>query len=368
MIKFLDLLKINQLHEKEIKDAMNKIFDSGWYIQGEAYKTFENDYASFCGAKHCIGVANGLDALILIIRAYKELGVFSEGDEVIVPSNTYIASILAISENDLVPVLVEPDVRTFNIDPVNIEARITKRTKAILPVHLYGQLADMNAINEIAKKYNLKVIEDAAQSQGASLKGKRAGNWGDAAGHSFYPGKNLGALGDAGAITTNDDELASVLRAICNYGSHKKYLNQYKGVNSRLDELQAAVLSVKLKYLDAENDKRRQIAKIYLDKITNPAIVLPAFPSDELSHVWHLFVVRVEDRQHFQEYLTSNSIQSVIHYPIPPHKQEAYVEWKDEAYPISESLHQQVISIPMSPVMDDDSIFQLIECLNGYIK
>lgn len=366
MIKFLDLLKINQLHEKEIKDAMNSIFDSGWYIQGEAYKAFENNYASFCGTKHCIGVANGLDALILTIRAYKELGRFSEGDEVIVPSNTYIASILAVSENGLVPVLVEPDIRTFNIDPANIEAKITKRTKAILPVHLYGQLADMKAINEIARKYDLKVIEDAAQSQGASLEGRRAGSWGDAAGHSFYPGKNLGALGDAGAITTNDDELATVLRAICNYGSHKKYLNQYKGVNSRLDELQAAVLSVKLKYLDAENDKRRQIAKTYLNKITNPAIVLPAYPTGELSHVWHLFVVRVEDRQHFQEYLTSNTIQSVIHYPIPPHKQEAYKEWNNHSYPVSERIHEEVLSLPLSPVMEEYMIEAVIDCLNNY--
>lgn len=368
MIKFLDLLKVNQQHESEIKAAMVAVFDSGWYIQGKSYKAFEAAYAAYCGAKYCIGVANGLDALILIIRAYKELGVFKEGDEILVPSNTYIASILAVSENGLVPVLVEPDILTYNIDPTKIAEKITAKTKAILPVHLYGQLADMKAINLIASQHGLKVIEDAAQSQGArDSDGKVAGNIGDAAGHSFYPGKNLGALGDAGAITTNDDQLAEVLRSISNYGSEKKYYNQYQGVNSRLDELQAAVLSVKLPYLDAENEYRRTVVSRYANEIKNEHITLPVLPGNSFSHVWHLFVIRVKDRAHFQDYLTNNNIQSVIHYPVPPHKQQAYKLWNEQHYPISELIHNEVISLPVSPVMSEADITTVIDILNSYV-
>ena len=365
MIKFLDLYKINQQCKNDLTEAFEQILDSGWYIQGKATNQFEQQYANYCGVKHCIGVANGLDALILIFRAYKELGILADGDEVIVPSNTYIASILSISANNLKPVLVEPDIRTYNLDPALIEKKITQRTKAILPVHLYGQLCDMEAINVIAKKYNLKVVEDSAQSHGARLNGKLAGNLSDAAGFSFYPGKNLGALGDAGAITTNDDELAASLRALANYGSHKKYENLYKGVNSRLDELQAALLSVKLKYLDTETDKRREVANQYLTLITNDRITLPAVKNPD-AHVWHLFVIRTDDRNDFQKYLLENNIQTVIHYPIPPHKQQAYSEWNDLIYPISEQIHQHILSLPLSPVMIQLDIDRVIEVVNSY--
>lgn len=366
MIKFLDLLKVNQQHEAEIKKAMNDVFDSGWYIHGESVARFEKSYASYCGSKHCIGVANGLDALILILRAYKELGVMNEGDEVIVPANTYIASILAISANKLTPVLVEPDPKTFNLDAAKVEEHITPRTKAILTVHLYGQLSAMDQLNQIAQKHNLKVIEDSAQSHGATAtNGRRAGNLGDAAGHSFYPGKNLGALGDGGAVTTNDDELATCIRALANYGSHKKYHNIYQGVNSRLDELQAAVLDVKLKYLDAENEKRRSIARCYLDNIKNSRVELPLW-DDSNSHVFHLFVVRVKNREAFQQYLTENDIQTVIHYPIPPHKQNAYPSWNELSLPITEAIHEEVISLPMSPVMSDEEVAQVVSVVNAW--
>jgi len=366
MIKFLDLLKVNQLHEAEIKKAMNDVFDSGWYIHGESVSRFEKNYAAYCGTKHCIGVANGLDALILILRAYKELGIMSDGDEVIVPANTYIASILSISANNLVPVLVEPDAKTFNLDPAKVEEHITPKTKAILTVHLYGQLSEMEQLNQIAQKHNLKVIEDSAQSHGAMLaNGNRAGSLGDAAGHSFYPGKNLGALGDGGAVTTNDDELASCIRALANYGSHKKYHNIYQGVNSRLDEMQAAILDVKLKGLDAENEHRREVARYYLANIKNPKVSLPAWDGSN-NHVFHIFVVRVENRVEFQEYLTSNGIQTVIHYPIPPHKQNAYASWNSLSFPITEAIHEEVISLPMSPVMTDAEIKSVVEVVNRY--
>jgi dTDP-4-amino-4,6-dideoxygalactose transaminase len=365
MIKFLDLYKINQQHKEELKKAFERVLDSGWYIMGNELKTFENNFAVYCSTKHAIGVANGLDALILILRAYKELGVMADGDEVLVPSNTYIASILAISANNLVPILVEPDLDTYNIDPALIESKITARSKAILPVHLYGQLADMKQINSIAKKYNLKVVEDCAQSHGATMGGIMAGNFGDAAGFSFYPGKNLGALGDGGAITTNDDQLAATIRALLNYGSHKKYENLYKGINSRLDELQAALLSVKLNNLDNETERRRSVAEKYIQKINNPRIKLPSVKQPR-AHVWHLFVVKVEDRTGFQKYLDNNGIQSMIHYPIPPHKQAAYREWNDLSYLISEKIHNEVISLPMSPVLEDDEINSVIRILNAY--
>jgi dTDP-4-amino-4,6-dideoxygalactose transaminase len=365
MIKFLDLQKINAQYKEELVKAFTKVLDSGWYIMGDELKQFEQDFAAYCGVKHAIGVANGLDALILIIRAYKELGVFKNDDEIIVPSNTYIASILAISANGLIPVLVEPDINTYNIDPLLIEKKITLRTKAILPVHLYGQLCDMPAIMEIASKYTLKVIEDCAQAHGAIFKDKKAGNWGDAAGFSFYPGKNLGALGDAGAITTNDDEVANCLRALLNYGSHLKYQNLYKGINSRLDELQAAILNVKLKFLDNETSTRRAIAHRYLREITNPKITLPIVTND-LAHVWHLFVVRTDDRNDLQNYLTKNGIQTVIHYPIPPHKQEAYRDWNNENFPISEIIHKSIISLPLSPIMPSIEVNEVILALNAF--
>ena len=366
MIKFLDLLKVNQVYEAEIKAAMNLVFDSGWYIQGESLKRFEANYAGYCGVSHCIGVANGLDALTLILRAYKELGYLKEGDEVLVPSNTYIASILAISENRLKPVLVEPNEFTFNLDPLNLEKMVTDKTRAILPVHLYGQLCAMDEISAFAAKYNLLVIEDAAQSQGAMYKnGKRAGSLGHAAGHSFYPGKNLGALGDAGAVTTSNDELASVIRAIANYGSHKKYHNLFKGPNSRLDELQAAILNEKLTGLDRDNEKRRAVANHYLNGITNPSLTLPFYSGGD-EHVFHTFVVRVDVREQFQSYLTANEIQTVIHYPIPPHKQEAYKEWNEMNLPISEMLHKQVISLPISPVITEEEVGQVIDVINRF--
>jgi dTDP-4-amino-4,6-dideoxygalactose transaminase len=365
MISFLDLHKINEQYRPAIDNAIKEVLDSGWYIMGDKLITFEKEYASFCGTKHCIGVANGLDALILILRAYKELGKIQDGDEVLVPANTYIASILAISENDLVPVLVEPNLISYNIDPLKIEALISERTKAILPVHLYGQVADMTIINQIAKKHNLIVIEDSAQAHGAILNGKKAGNLGDASGFSFYPGKNLGALGDGGAITTNDDVLAECLFALRNYGSQKKYVNKFKSVNSRLDELQAAILSVKLKGLMEDTKKRQEIAIYYNQNILNKKLILPEWKHIE-NHVFHLYVVRTKDRNHLQNYLFANNIQTVIHYPTPPHKQEAYKEWNKYTLSITEQIHNEVISIPISPIMEQIEIDKVIEILNKY--
>lgn len=365
MIQFLNLKGINAQYRAELIEACTKVIDSGWYIQGNEHKEFEKEFAEYCGTKHAIGVANGLDALILILRAYKELGVMNNGDEVIVPSNTYIASILAISQNDLVPVLVEPDINTYLIDPTKIEAKITSKTKAILPVHLYGQTCQMDKINEIAKKYNLKVIEDSAQSHGAHFGNKRSGNLGDASGFSFYPGKNLGALGDGGAVTTNDDELAQAVRALGNYGSHKKYENLYKGINSRLDEIQAAMMRVKLKYLDEETRKRKEIATCYLQNIKNKNIILPTVTCKD-HHVWHLFVIRTQKRSELQKYLADNGIQTLIHYPIPPHKQVAYLEWNSESYPISEQIHDEVLSLPISGVQSLDDTMKIIKILNEF--
>lgn len=365
MIPFLDLKSINAQYREELLAACAGVIDSGWYIQGNEHKAFEKEFADYCGAKHCIGVANGLDALVLILRAYKELGVMQDGDEVIVPANTYIASILAISENGLVPVLVEPSPESFLIDPVNIAAKITPRTKAILPVHLYGQTCEMDAINAIARTHGLKVIEDSAQSHGACFGDKRSGNLGDASGFSFYPGKNLGALGDGGAVTTNDDELARTIRALGNYGSHKKYENLYKGINSRLDEIQAAMLRVKLKYLDDETQKRRAIASCYLENIKNDKIILPTARKDD-NHVWHLFVIRTQSRDELQHYLTQKGVQTLIHYPIPPHQQAAYQEWNTQNYPISEKIHRDVLSLPISGIQNLDDTMAIIKILNDY--
>jgi dTDP-4-amino-4,6-dideoxygalactose transaminase len=365
-IKFLDLYALNQQRKVELMEAYERVLDSGWYILGKEVEQFEKAFASYCGVKHAIGVANGLDALSLIIQGYKTLGVFKEGDEIIVPANTYIASILAISANGLKPILVEPDLLTYCINPAAIEAKITSRTVAILPVHLYGRLCDMKSIQQIAEKFKLKIIEDSAQSQGAfDAQGNRAGNLGDASGFSFYPGKNLGALGDAGGVTTNDDELATVIRTLLNYGSQKKYHNDYKGVNSRLDELQAAILGVKLKYLDQENEARRTAAAVYLNGISNPNVVLPENKLDG-SHVWHLFVVRVGNRDVFQQYLSDNGIQTVIHYPIPPHKQKAYKEFNSDSYPITEKIHDEVISLPIYPGIPSQQLDVIVEKINSF--
>lgn len=370
MIEFLNLKEITRRDKKALMLAFERVLDSGWFVLGESEKLFEEEFAEYCGVKNCIGVANGLDALILIMEAYKQSGFMKDGDEVLVPSNTYIASILAVSKAGLVPVLVEPDINTYLIDEKLIEDKITPKTKAILPVHLYGRLCNMNGIMMIAKKHNLKVIEDCAQSHGASLNGIKCGNWGDAAGFSFYPGKNLGALGDAGAVTTNDDQLAQTIMALRNYGSHKKYENLYLGINSRLDEIQAAFLSVKLKRLENDNAIRRKIAQYYIDNINNDLIELPySKPTnikDLQSHVWHVFAVRTVDRERFQKYLLDNEIQTVIHYPIAPHKQHAYAELNNDSYPISEKIHEQVISLPISPVMREEEYKKVAEISNGY--
>lgn len=371
MIPFLDLKGINAQYREELIQAVTDVIDSGWYVQGTQVKAFEQEFADYCGTKHCIGVANGLDALILILRAYKELGKLKEGDEVIVPANSYIASILAITENRLKPILVEPNVHTYNLDPSLIEQAITPNTKVILAVHLYGQLADMPAMNAIAKKHNLLVIEDSAQAHGAQIDGRKAGNWGDASGFSFYPGKNLGALGDAGAVTTNDDQLAQTIRALGNYGSHKKYKNLYQGVNSRLDEMQAALLRVKLKHIDVETQRRREIAVAYTYGIKNSAINLPLTKqnltlADLENHALHLYVIRTQQREKLQAYLTEQGIQTLIHYPIAPHHQQAYKKWANQSYPITEAIHNEVLSLPISPIMTDDEVKHVIQKINEY--
>ena len=382
MIKFLDLQKINAQYAEELKQAATEVIDSGWYLVGERVKLFEINLASYIGVKHAIGVANGLDALRLILKAWIEMGVMQEDDEVIVPANTYIASILAITDNRLKPVLVEPDINSYNLDISLIEQHITPRTKAIMVVHLYGQVCWSEELETIAQKHNLKIIEDNAQAIGA-IQGERrkenverkTGSLGHAAGFSFYPGKNLGALGDGGAVTTNDDKMAEMVRALANYGSTKKYVNDYQGLNSRLDEIQAAFLNIKLKYLDAENQHRREIAQYYCENIQNTDIVLPVSPDffnipqltpKHLSHVWHLFVIRHPNRDALQKYLTENGIQTLIHYPIPPHKQMAYKEWNDLSLPITEKIHNEVLSLPISPVMTKDEAFACIELLNHF--
>ena len=362
VIPFLDLKKLNLRYEEVLMSRMREVLHSGWYILGQEVNKFERDFAEYCGTNYCIGVANGLDALELIIHGY---GI-GKGDEVIVPSNTYIATILAISSNGATPVLVEPNIRTYNIDPYKIEEKITSKTKAIMVVHLYGQACNMDPILEIAKKYNLKVIEDCAQSHGAIYKGKRTGNLGDAAAFCFYPGKNLGALGDAGAITTNDEELSRKLVALRNYGSNKKYHNIYKGYNSRLDELQAPILREKLMYLDEDNKYRRSIAAYYLKNISNKNIVLPLVENGTLSHVWHIFVIRVKEREKFIQFMDEKKIQTLIHYPIPPHKQEAYKEWSNMSFPISEQIHSEVVSIPISPVLDMNDVEYITEAINDF--
>ena len=365
MIKFLDLEKVTASHGKEINEAVTRVVNSGWYLQGKENEKFEKNFARYIGTDYAIGCGNGLDALYWILKAYIEMGVMKPGDEVIVPANTYIASILAITDNGLVPVLVEPDIKTYQIDPYRIEEAITTKTKAIMIVHLYGQNAYTEKIGEICKKYNLKLIEDNAQAHGCSYQGRKTGSLGDAAGHSFYPGKNLGALGDAGAVTTNDKELADTVRSLANYGSQKKYVFKYKGRNSRLDEIQAAVLDVKLKYLDEDNEKRRHVARRYINEINNPEIILPQV-EDWDSHVFHIFPIRTKNRDKLQQYLTDNGIQTNIHYPIPPHKQECYKEWNDRSYPITELIHAEEISLPMSSVMEEEEISKVISDINDF--
>lgn len=365
MIDFLSLKDINQKYRDELVAACSRVIDSGWYICGNELLQFEKEFTQFCGTEYCIGVANGLDALTLTLRAWMEQGKLKEGDEVLVPANTYIASILAISANGLTPVLVEPDAQTFNLSPANAKAAITAKTKAMLPVHLYGQLADMPALLEIAEQHQLLVLEDAAQAHGASIDGRKAGNWGHAAGFSFYPGKNLGALGDAGAITTNDAELAQTLRALRNYGSHEKYKNLFKGVNSRLDEIQAAMLRVKLQYLDQDTQHRRVLADIYRHHIHNHAVQLPQC-SLAGQHVWHLFVIRTAHRTALQQHLASQGIQTLIHYPIPPHQQQVYQEWNARSYPLTERLHQEVLSLPMGPTLTEDEAMQVVAAVNSF--
>jgi dTDP-4-amino-4,6-dideoxygalactose transaminase len=409
MIKFLDIQKITESFEPELSQAIQRVIKRGWFLLGEEVAAFDKEYSTYIGAKHCIGVANGIDALRLILKAYIEMGVMQEGDEVIVPANTYIATILAITDNRLKPVLVEPDINTYNIDISLIEQHITSRTKAIMVVHLYGQASWSEQLEAIAKKYNLKIIEDNAQAAGAcyvpefqssrvSESGnkiktlrhwnpetmKRTGSLGDAAGHSFYPGKNLGALGDGGAVTTDDDELATIVRAMANYGSSKKYINEYKGLNSRLDEIQAAVLRVKLPRLDEDNARRREIAGYYFNNITNPEIILPnnrqptadnSQPqpgvnlspfSFNLSHVWHLFVIRHPERDRLQQYLTDNGIQTLIHYPVPPHKQSAYREWNSLSFPVTEKIHREVLSLPVSQLMEETEAMKVTEIINKF--
>jgi dTDP-4-amino-4,6-dideoxygalactose transaminase len=372
MIKFLDLQKINAQYAAELKQAAAEVIDSGWFLMGDRLSKFEKELAHYVGATHAIGIANGLDALRLILKAYIELGVMSAGDEVIVPANTYIASILAISDNNLTPVLVEPNVKTFNLDLDLIEQYITPKTKAIMVVHLYGQVCWSDELVALAKKHNLKIIEDNAQAIGAECSGIKSGNLGDAAGFSFYPGKNLGALGDAGAVTTCDAVLAEQVRALGNYGSKKKYVNEYKGLNSRLDEIQAAFLSVKLTHIDRENQYRRELAALYLNGIINPKIQLP-FPNNanftsqhNAEHVWHLFVVRCKQRDKLQAYLTENGIQTLIHYPIPPNKQSAYKELNQLDFPITNTMHDEVLSLPLSPVLSSDEVASVIQALNSF--
>lgn len=366
MIPFLDLKAINDRFEGAFKEQFQQFLDTGYYVLGNSVTSFEQDFANYCGTKHCMGVGNGLDALRLILEGYKVLHKLEEGDEVLVAANTFIATIIAIKQAGLIPVLVEAEAETYNFDLNDLEAKISIKTKAIMPVHLYGQLAPMNVISEVAKKHALLVIEDAAQAHGAKNKaGKRAGNLGDAAGFSFYPSKNLGALGDGGAVTTNDAKLAAAIKKLRNYGTASKYVNELLGVNSRLDEIQAAFLSVKLPSLDTDNEQRRSIARRYLSEIKNPKIIVPQWDGSE-NHVFHLFVVQVKDRTDLIMHLDKNKVAYLIHYPIPPHQQKALPEFEGVPFPVTEKIHQQVISLPMSPVMSETQVNRVIQVLNTY--
>lgn len=365
MIKFLDLQKINAQYEQELKIAANRVIDSGWYLMGKELETFEQSYATLCNVEFALGVANGLDALRLIFKGYIELGIMTKGDEVIVPANTYIASVLAITDNDLIPVFVEPNLETYNLDSNKIEVAITNKTKAILTVHLYGQNSIDDQMLEICSRNDLKLIEDGAQSHGAKWNNKISGGIGDAAGHSFYPGKNLGALGDAGAVTTNDKDLARTISALRNYGSEKKYENIYRGLNSRLDEIQAAFLNVKLKYIQDDIDNRRKAADYYLNNIKNENIILPTVLEEE-GHVWHLFVIRTENRDKFQKYLLDKGVQTLIHYPIPIHHQKAYSDFKHLELLTTELIHKEIISLPLSPVTSKSDLKLIVNLINNF--
>lgn len=366
MIKFLDLQKINLAYQDQLEKRMLNVFRRGWYLLGDEVKSFEKSLSEYINVPHVIGVANGLDALRLIFRAYIEMSIMQPGDEVIVPANTYIASVLAISENGLIPVFCEPDEETFNMDPKRIEGLVTDRTKAILLVHLYGRAVYADSLSVLAKKFNLKIIEDNAQAIGASWNSVKTGTLGDAAGFSFYPGKNLGALGDGGAVTCKDEKLQQVIRSIANYGSSEKYINTYKGLNSRLDEIQAAILDEKLKYLDEDNDRRREIASHYSSNIKNENIILPDSPKDLEEHVWHLYVIRTKTRNELQKYLAENGVQTLIHYPVPPHQQEAYSEYNHLSFPITEQIHEEVLSLPISPVMTEAEVSVVINLINTF--
>ncbi|QDK78206.1 DegT/DnrJ/EryC1/StrS family aminotransferase [Spirosoma sp. KCTC 42546] len=361
MISFLDLKRVNEPHEVAIRTAVERVIESGWYILGREVDAFEQQFANYCQTKHCIGVANGLDALTLVLKAWD----FPIGSEVIIASNAYIASVLSITHAGLTPVLVEPDPRTYLLDTARIEPAITERTRAILPVHLYGRCCDMDPIHTLAQRYKLNVLEDAAQAHGAVYGEKRAGNLGDAAGWSFYPSKNLGALGDAGAITTNDDALANQLRALRNYGSAQKYITDYRGHNSRLDELQAAILAAKLPALNSENSRRRALARMYLAGIRHSDMTLP--PGDQIEQdVWHLFVIRHPRRDDLKTYLREQGIGTDIHYPIPPHHQRAYASFAHLSLPISEQIHREVLSLPLNPSMTDEEVAYVIDTINGF--
>ena len=365
MVKFMDLQAVTAMHGDEYKEAVNRVIDRGWFLQGEEVELFEAAYGKYIGTAHCVTVANGLDALYLLMRGYKELGVMKDGDEIIVPANTYIATILAITRNNLVPVLVEPTFEHLELDIDKVEEAITPKTKGVLTVHLYGRSAYNDKLGEICQRHHLKLMEDCAQSHGCGFRGVRAGALGDAAAHSFYPAKNMGAFGDAGAVTTNDAELATVIRALANYGSQQKYVFKYEGINSRMSEVDAAVLGVKLKYLDEDNRKRQQLAAYYYEHIDNPLITLPKRLSDE-NNVYHQFPVFCERRDQLQEYLKAQGIQTLIHYPIPPHQQECYKEWNECHYPITEKIHRQELSLPMSPVLSPSDAAAVVRALNGF--
>ena len=365
MISFLDLKKINKTYSIEIEDAVKRVLNSGWYINGQEKERFEKNYAKFIGSAYSIGVANGLDALRIIIRAYIELGIFKKGDEILVPANTFIASIMAITDNGLTPVLIEADKDSLQIDENEIEKSINIKTKAIMLVHLYGQSSFTKKIIKLSKKYNLKIIEDNAQAHGCKFEGKITGSIGDAAAHSFYPGKNLGALGDAGAITTSDSELAIIMRTLSNYGSRIKYVSEYIGFNSRLDEIQAAILDVKLKYLNIEIDKRKKIAKQYLNNITNSLVKLPIV-NDMDSHVFHLFPILTEKRDELQNFLKENGIQTLIHYPIPPHKQKCYKKFNHLSFPITEEIHNRELSLPIGPEISSEKALYISQIINNW--
>lgn len=365
MIKYLDLQRVTVMHATEIHEAVNRIVDGGWYLQGEETRAFEAEYAQYIGTRHCIGCGNGLDALTLILRAYKELGVMQEGDEIIVPANTYIATILAITENGLRPVLVEPCIDTFQIDDTLINQAVTERTRAIIIVHLYGRCAYTEKIANVCRQYNLKLIEDNAQAHGCMYENRHTGSLGDAAGHSFYPGKNLGALGDAGAVTTNDDELADTIRSIANYGSKRKYIFDYKGRNSRIDEMQAAILRIKLQYLDIDNTRRKEIAMKYISSVKNPRLTLPS--QDYCEHsVHHIFPILCAERDRLQQYLAEHGVQTLIHYPIPPHKQTCYKDMTGLSLPITERIHREELSLPLNQTMTDEEVEYVIKVLGKF--